>query len=97
MVSDNAISSRLVRCTDHQEVTQSIVGCFLKTPDFTAPTSKPVKRYSEIAVMIKAIFYDSSTIVEKEYEEATPPSPLIRRSPAFSSTRKYEEKKNSEK
>lgn len=55
--ADNDMISRLDRLTESQEFEQNTVRCLARTPKFTAPITKLVKRRVKIAVIKKASFY----------------------------------------
>lgn len=65
----------------------------MKTPTFTGFITQPVKRQAGIAVLNEANFHYLSINIGKENDEATPPLPLTGRSPASSTSSKYEKKK----
>lgn len=93
----NAIILRLDRVTESKVFEQNILGSVIQSPTLTASISGLHRRHAEIAFMNKVKFYDPSKNAGKKNEEATPPTLLTRRSPAFSASPKHDEKKKSKK
>lgn len=74
--ADEAISSILNTLTGSQKVAQNIVGCLMKTPEFTAFITYLVRRHVGIAIVKEAKLYDPSTDVGKKNRDGTPRSSL---------------------
>lgn len=96
-VANNDLCSRVDSLTHSQEFVKNDVGCLMKTLTSTAPITKPIKRYAEIAIMNEARSMIGVQTLEKDDKEATPPSPSTARSTALPASLKKNEKMKSEK